>query len=82
MKTRVAVYEEGLFDLRGAKLLRGANAPSRPPPLKETLPMLYGIGGQYPTHICVQKMESMSVTSSVCESKFETESSTKLDNLS
>ena len=40
MKTYVAVYEEGLFDLMGGKTLRGANAPSRPPPpptLKETL---------------------------------------------
>ena len=32
MKTYVAVYEEGLFDLMGGKTLRGANAPSRPPP--------------------------------------------------
>ena len=37
MKTHLAVYEEGLFDLRGGKtFLRGANAPSRSP-LKETL---------------------------------------------
>ena len=38
MKTHVAVYEEGLFDLRGAKLFNGGNAPSRPP--KETLKVL------------------------------------------
>ena len=33
MKTHVAVYKEGLFDLRGAKLFKGgANAPSRSAP--------------------------------------------------
>ena len=39
MKIHVAVYEESLFDLRGGKtfLRRGANTPSCPPPLKETL---------------------------------------------
>ena len=37
MKTHLAVYEEGLFDLRGSKLFSGgggANAPSCPPSLK------------------------------------------------
>ena len=35
MKTRLAVYEDGLFDLRGAKLFKGgANAPSHLHPSK------------------------------------------------
>ena len=39
MKTHVAVYEEGLFDLRGAKLFKGGQmpplAPPPPPPKKK-----------------------------------------------
>ena len=36
MKTRVAVYEEGLFDLRGDKtFLRGGKCPLSPPPQKK-----------------------------------------------
>ena len=37
METDLAVYEEGVFDLRGGKTWGGAKAPSRPPSLKETL---------------------------------------------
>ena len=39
MKTHLAVYEEGIFDLRGGKtILREANSPyCPPPPQKETL---------------------------------------------
>ena len=31
MKTRVAVYEEGLFDLRGGKTFKGGKCPLSPP---------------------------------------------------
>ena len=31
-KTHVAVYEEGLFDLRGAKLFQGGGGGKFPPP--------------------------------------------------
>ena len=34
MKTLVAVYEEGLFDLRGAKPFKGGKCPPCPPPPK------------------------------------------------
>ena len=47
MKTHVAVYEEGLFDLRGGKtFLRGDKcplSPPPPPPLKETLYTMYRV---------------------------------------
>ena len=31
MKTHVAIYEEGLFDLGGAKLFQGGQCPLSPP---------------------------------------------------
>ena len=35
MKTHLAVYEDGLFDLRGGKVfLRGGKCPLSPPPPK------------------------------------------------
>ena len=37
MKTRVAVYEEGLFDLRGGKTFLGGEGGANPHPPKETL---------------------------------------------
>ena len=48
MKTHVAVYEESLFDLRGGgkTFLRGANAPSAPPP-KEPLLSGRSVLGEY-----------------------------------
>ena len=48
MKTHVAVYEEGLFDLRGTKLFKGGQMPPLAPlPLKETLhiPNISILGG-------------------------------------
>ena len=42
MKTHVAVYEEGLFDLRGAKLFKGGGGQMPPlAPLKETYTMYW-----------------------------------------
>ena len=34
MKTRVAVYEEGLFDLRGVNIFKGGKCPLLLPPIR------------------------------------------------